>query len=91
MIRFLGLLLVSGLAQADVVAEARAGNMVLELHSDAGPCVGSARWAILIKPPERIPGCWILTTEGVQIAFLDGQMARVPIQAFREPSLVQKD
>lgn len=78
-------LLISGAAQAGVVAELLGDQSTLQLHDDAGPCVGAARWAVYLDAKQRIPGCWVLSPHGVQIAFLDGDVLIVPIEAFRKP------
>lgn len=78
-------LLLAGSAAGDVILEARDEDIRVELHRDAGPCVGSARWAIFYQGRVRIPGCWILMGESVQIAWLDGDVSVIPARAFREP------
>lgn len=80
------LLLCAGVAQADVVAEITEGERRIQLHTDAGPCVGTARWALFTGATQRVPGCWILTPQGVQIAFLDGDVLTIPLEAWRKPS-----
>lgn len=78
-------LLLAGSAAGDVILEARDEDIRVELHRDAGPCVGSARWAIFYQGRVRIPGCWILNADSVQIAWLDGDISVIPVRAFREP------
>lgn len=79
------LLLCAGVAQADVVAEITEGERAIQLHTDAGPCVGAARWALFTDATQRIPGCWVITPQGVQIAFLDGDVLIVPAHLWRKP------
>ena len=84
----LALLIAASAAQADVVAEFVEGDFRVELHEDAGPCVGEARWAVLRHGRERVPGCWILTPEGVQIAWLSGRADVLPFRLFRKPEVL---
>jgi hypothetical protein len=70
------------------IAEVRAGDTRVELHREPGPCVGTARWAVFIEDKIRVPGCWILVGESVQIAWLDGSASVIPSRAFREPKLL---
>lgn len=81
----LALLLACTAARADIVAEVRQGDVAIQLHSDAGPCVGAARWAVYLDARQRIPGCWIFTPQGVQIAFLDGDVLTIPPELWRKP------
>lgn len=84
----LALLIAASAAQADVVAEFVEGDFRVELHKDAGPCVGEALWAVLLHGRERVPGCWILTPEGVQIAWLNGKADVLPARLFRKPEIL---
>lgn len=70
------------------VAEYREGSAKVELYAEAGPCVGDARWAVFLQGPVRVPGCWILTEDSVQIAWLDGDFTRVPARVFRKPEVL---
>lgn len=70
------------------IAEVRAGDARVELHREPGPCVGSARWALFIEDKIRVPGCWILDGESVQIAWLDGSASVIPSRAFRKPEIL---
>jgi hypothetical protein len=67
------------------IAEVRSGDARVELHREFGPCVGFARWALYLQDKIRVPGCWILVEESVQIAWLDGDVSVIPARAFREP------
>lgn len=70
------------------IAEVRAGDTRVELHREPGPCVGTARWAVFIEDKIRVPGCWILIGESVQIAWLDGSASVIPSRAFRKPEIL---
>lgn len=70
------------------IAEVRAGDTRVELHREPGPCVGTARWAVFIEDKIRVPGCWILVEESVQIAWLDGSASVIPSRAFRKPEIL---
>lgn len=70
------------------IAEVRAGDARVELHREPGPCVGTARWAVFIEDKIRVPGCWILVEESVQIAWLDGSASVIPSRAFRKPEIL---
>ena len=70
------------------IAEVRAGNARAELHREPGPCVGSARWALYIEDKIRVPGCWLLAGDSVQIAWLDGSASVIPVRAFRKPEIL---
>lgn len=79
----------SSTATAEVMAEAAHGDVRIELHTDPGPCIGAARWALYLQGPQRIPGCWIaLDTGTIQIAFLDGDIARLPMHLFSAPRVL---
>lgn len=73
---------------AGPIAEARANGMRVELHREPGPCVGTARWALFIEDKVRVPGCWILEGDSVQIAWLDGSTSVIPSRAFRKPEIL---
>lgn len=70
------------------IAEVRAGDTRVELHREPGPCVGAARWALFIEDKIRVPGCWLLAGDSVQIAWLDGSTSVVPVRAFRKPEIL---
>lgn len=70
------------------VAEYREGGARVELYAEAGPCVGSARWAVFLQGPVRVPGCWLLTGDSVQIAWLDGDFTKVLARVFRKPEVL---
>lgn len=72
-------------ANAAVVAEAVNGGMRIDLHDETGPCLGPARLAVFSRGPEKVPGCWVFLDGDVQIAFLDGDIARLPAGVFRKP------
>lgn len=70
------------------VAEYREGDARVELYAEAGPCVGNARWAIFLQGPVRVPGCWLLAGDSVQIAWLDGDFTRMPANVFRKSEVL---
>lgn len=78
-------LLAAASAQAEVVAVAQQGNNRLELHDQAGHCLGRAKLAVFTDGVQRIPGCWLFHPEGVTVAFLDGDHLAVPLSSFRKP------
>lgn len=63
------------------------GGSVMELHTAAGGCIGSARLAIWFSydRKERVPGCWKTVGGSVQIAFADGDVAMIPMSAVKRP------
>jgi hypothetical protein len=80
--------LVATTASAAVIAEAEVSpGVVIQLHDEAGPCVGSARLAVYIEAAsqQRIPGCWTQSGEMIGIAFLDSDTGRVPVAALKKP------
>ena len=79
------LLALASASNAAVIAEAVEGDLRLELHDEAGPCLGEARLAVYWQGKERIPGCWKLRPPVVTIVFLDGDLARVSIDLFKRP------
>lgn len=70
------------------IAEVRAGDARVELHREPGPCVGEARWALYLQDKIRVPGCWLLAGDSVQIAWLDGSASVIPVRAFRKPEIL---
>jgi hypothetical protein len=72
-------------AHAAVIAVAQQGKQRLELHDQAGHCLGEARLAIFSDGAQRIPGCWLARAEHVTVAFLDGDHVAVPFALFRRP------
>lgn len=78
-------LLFCGAAHAAVIAVAQQGKHRLELHDEAGPCLGSARLAIYTDGAQRIPGCWLVRPDAVTVSFLDGDHAAIPMAAFKPP------
>lgn len=75
----------SAAAQARVIAVAESPDGArIELHDDAGICVGSARQAEHIsKDGEKILGCWIAVQATVTVSFLDGERANIPMVLLR--------
>jgi hypothetical protein len=76
------------LAGVAAVVDGPQGSLLI--HDTTGPCMGSARFAEFVSNDGklRIGGCWVSNGELMQIAFLDGDMARVPIAALRKPKEV---
>lgn len=72
-------------AQAAVIAVAQDGARRLDLHDQAGHCLGQARLAVFTDGVQRVPGCWLVKPDAVTIAFLDGDFITVPLAAFRKP------
>lgn len=81
----LAALLCAGAAHAAVIAVAQEGKHRIELHDQAGHCLGQARLAIFSDGTQRVPGCWLVRPEAVTIAFLDGDHVTLPLAAFRKP------
>jgi hypothetical protein len=69
---------------AIVVAVSSTGAEV-RLSQETGPCVQGAHLAEWVSPDaqQRVPGCWRLAGEIVEIGFLDGDSLRVPAAAFK--------
>jgi hypothetical protein len=58
----------------------------IELHDDKGHCQGSALRASFVFPNgDRIGGCWTVIGPEVGVVFFDGDFARIPVQALKEP------
>ena len=75
-------------AAAKTIAVVRADNgALMQLTDEMGPCLGPARQAIWMSADglERIPGCWRLHGKNVLVAFLDGDVAEVPVSLLRRP------
>jgi hypothetical protein len=52
---------------------------VVSLYARPGPCLGNARLAEhKTRAGAVTPGCWLLTSNGVVIAFLDGERGEIP-------------
>lgn len=77
--------LVAFSAHAAVIAVAQEGAKRLDLHDQAGHCVGQARLAIYTDGAQRVPGCWLVKPDAVTVAFLDGDFITVPLTVFRKP------
>lgn len=86
--RFLPVLLALALpAQAAVVGVAEGEGAHIALHDDAGGlCVGQARMAEHVPDKgARVAGCWTTANGLVFVVFLDGEIARFPMQAVKPP------
>lgn len=79
------LLALASATNAAVIAHVIEGDLRLELHDEAGPCLGEARLAVFYQGPQRIPGCWKLRPPVVSIVFMDGDLAQVSIDLFKRP------
>lgn len=84
----IGLLTAPTPAAAAVIAIAQEGTVTVELHDEAGMCLGQARLAVYRTAEVRVPGCWTvdLETRSIRIAWLDGDYSTAPVGLFREPS-----
>ena len=75
-----------------VAAEVKAGdgNEWIRLYNSKGECRGEAMKAEYIyKDKSKVLGCWKPLPGGrIQIVFMDGDIAIVPITAFKEPEEV---
>jgi hypothetical protein len=76
-----GLLAAAQPIQARVVAIALSGDGArIELHDQAGPCVGAARMAEHVVPGgQKVAGCWLADDKAVRISFLDGERGMIPL------------
>lgn len=79
-----GLLAAAQPTQARVVAIAISGDGArIELHDQAGPCVGAARLAEHVVPGgHKVAGCWLADAQAVRISFLDGERGNIPLSHF---------
>lgn len=75
-------------AGAEVIAVGTfTSGAVLLLHDTKGPCVGRAHHAEHRDAAGQItPGCWVRNGEQVAVAFLDGDVAVLPLSSFRPPA-----
>lgn len=71
-----------------VVAFAQSGDGArVLLYTEAGPCVGQARFAEHIAPAgDKTPGCWVMTEGVVLVSFLDGERGDIPTARLRLPA-----
>jgi hypothetical protein len=81
------LLLFCGSAQAEMLGKVEDQSATIEFHSDKGICAGEARRAMWVPKDTRqsVIGCWLFSPErqAFQIAFLDGDMAQIPVAAVK--------
>lgn len=88
----LAALLCASSAQAELMGVVDAQNgVVVNLHREAGPCVGGARRAeyVDVVKKQNIPGCWAVQGGGViQVAWFDGDADAIPLSAVRLPKEV---
>jgi hypothetical protein len=75
-------------AQARVFGVAVSGDGArIELHDQAGPCVGQARLAEHIsRNGDKVPGCWLVAEGAVKVSFLDGERGTIPLAHVRKVS-----
>lgn len=73
---------------ATLAVATSADGATIALTDEAGPCVGEARLAIWRSPDAklRVPGCWKNLGPAIHVAFLDGDMAQIPIQELKKPT-----
>lgn len=69
-------------ARAEPFATASAGQVIVTLRTDQGPCVGRARLATFATvgssdPP--VPGCWVLDGDQISVSWLDGERGNIPV------------
>lgn len=86
----LALTLVSS-ANAAMIATAETEDPLasMHFHDDQGPCLGVARKAEFVKTGSpTIVGCWVVRAGGyVTVAWLDGDMDKVPLSALNHDVL----
>ena len=68
-----------------------ADGATIELHKEAGPCVGGAllagyRPANAVKP--TIGGCWKIVGKFVMVSFFDADRADIPISDVQLPKKI---
>lgn len=73
-------------AHAKVVAVAVSSDGArIELHDQAGPCVGAARMAEHVAANgHKTAGCWLLDQQSVKISFLDGERGDIPLAHLKQ-------
>jgi hypothetical protein len=86
---FLLLMLFCASANAEMLGKVEDHSATIELHSDKGICAGEARRAMWVPKDTRqsVIGCRLFSPEkqAFQIAFLDGDMAQIPMAAVKRP------
>lgn len=77
--------------QAEVMAVAtHPGNLaIFELRDDKGLCIGEALQGFY-RPisGDAVEGCWRFVGDGVQMVFLDGDIAQIPAELFSAPTKI---
>jgi hypothetical protein len=74
---------------AETLAVATGGDGSSIIFTDErGPCIGDARLAWYVSPDARskVPGCYVLSPQGVAVSWLDGDRGDVPMQALKKPT-----
>jgi len=80
------LLLAALPAQAKIVAFLQTTQGRVELHDEAGQCVGVAKRADFVySDGTRVGGCWLMGSGVVQVVFLDGDTGQIPAGEFQTP------
>jgi hypothetical protein len=84
---FLLLMLFCASANAEMLGKVEDQSATIELHSDKGICAGEARRALWVPKDTRTPviGCWLFARDVFQVAFLDGDVAQIPMAAVKRP------
>lgn len=88
-IALLALLTSIGAAAAPLAVATSEDGATITLTDEAGHCTGDAKLAVWISPDakSRVSGCWKVAGQGVVVvAFTDGDSARIPIPALRQPT-----
>jgi hypothetical protein len=58
----------------------------INLHDEAGPCVGDAKRAEFVAADlSKVAGCWVASQGFVMVVFFDADVARIPFPAVRKP------
>ena len=79
------LLMLFGSAHAEMLGKAEDRSATIEIHSDKGICVGEARRALWVSKEGKpnVVGCWLFDGAAFQVAFLDGDVAQIPVAAVK--------
>lgn len=78
-------------ANSEVIATAETEDPLasMHFHDDQGPCLGFARKAEFVKTGSpTIVWCWVVRAGGyISVAWLDGDMDKVPLSALNHEVL----
>ena len=75
--------------QAEVILTVKAPEGRIDLMSEQGRCLGDSHEALFTDAHSGnlVPGCWIpLSADLVQVAFLDGDIAKIPTKDMKAPT-----